>query len=110
MKLLFDNNLSPRLVGILSDVYPDSAHVQQFGLAAAPDTNVLDFALERDFILVSKDSDFFDPRLVRGRATKIVWLRRGNCSTDEIQVILRRHAVDIEKLATADRLFLLMLY
>ncbi|MGH8500613.1 MAG: DUF5615 family PIN-like protein [Methylococcales bacterium] len=110
MKLLFDNNLSPRLVGALSDLFPGSAHVQQFDLGGARDTDLLDFALARDFILVSKDSDFFDPCLVRGRTTKIVWLRRGNCSTDEIQSILRRHVDDIRQLATTDRLFLLMLY
>jgi predicted nuclease of predicted toxin-antitoxin system len=110
VKLLFDNNLSPRLVAELSDVYPGSAHVQQFGLAETADTELLDFALKQDFILVSKDSDFFDPRLIRGRVTKIVWLRRGNCSTQDIEAILRRHVADVEKLETTDRLSLLMLY
>ncbi|WP_169222276.1 DUF5615 family PIN-like protein [Brasilonema sp. UFV-L1] len=30
MKLLFDHNLSPRLVVHLADVYPDSNHVYLF--------------------------------------------------------------------------------
>jgi predicted nuclease of predicted toxin-antitoxin system len=32
MKFLFDQNLSPRLVAALLDLYPGSAHVQEVGL------------------------------------------------------------------------------
>lgn len=110
MKLLFDQNLSPRLVGRLADCFPDSAHVQSWGLAQAADEEVLSFAESRGFVLVSKDSDFFDPALLRGRFGKIVWIRRGNCSTSEIETILRRHRSDIENLGQSDRLSLLMLY
>ena len=37
MKLLFDQNLSHRLVGQLAAEFPDSAHVRDVGLAAADD-------------------------------------------------------------------------
>lgn len=110
MKLLFDQNLSPRLVVRLADVFPDSAHVQQFDMDTASDGAVLEFAKERGFTLVSKDSDFFDAGMMRGRTTKIVWIRRGNCSTTDIETILRRHVADVRNLETADSLFLLMLY
>jgi len=110
VRLLFDQNLSPRLAVRLGDVYPGSAHVQEFDLSQASDTALLDFAEREGFTLVSKDSDFFDPALVRGHAAKIVWVRRGNCSTAEIETILRRHVADIEHLATTENLYLLMLY
>lgn len=110
MKLLFDQNLSPRLVTALADVYPESAHVQSFGMAEATDAAVLDFAQGNGFILVSKDSDFFDPQLIRGRSSKIVWIRRGNCATRDIEAILRRHAGDVRQLAATEHLLLLMLY
>jgi len=32
MKLLFDQNLSPRLPSLLADLYPDSAHVRDSGM------------------------------------------------------------------------------
>ena len=32
MKLLFDQNLSPGLVEVLSDIYPNSEHVSNFNL------------------------------------------------------------------------------
>ena len=40
MKLLFDQNLSPRLPSLLSDLYPDSLHVREVGLKDATDTAI----------------------------------------------------------------------
>lgn len=37
MKLLFDQNLSPRLVSRLADLYPDSQHVFFIGFDQADD-------------------------------------------------------------------------
>ncbi len=44
--LLFDENVSPRLVGGESDVYPGSVHVRDVGLARATDAVVWDDARE----------------------------------------------------------------
>ncbi|MDN5848019.1 MAG: DUF5615 family PIN-like protein [Nitrococcus sp.] len=109
MRLLFDQNLSPRLAPRLDDLYPGSAHVQDFGLSQASDTTLLDFAEREGFILTSKDSDFFESALLRGQSAKIVWIRRGNCSTAEIENVLRRDVADIEHLARTENLYLLML-
>lgn len=40
MKLLFDQNLSPRLPRLLADIYPDSVHVRDVGLREADDAAV----------------------------------------------------------------------
>jgi len=37
MKLLLDQNLSPRLADRLADLFPDSSHVQRVGLDTATD-------------------------------------------------------------------------
>ena len=58
MKLLLDQNLSPRLVTILSAVYPGSTHVRTVGLHAADDDRVWTYAAEQGFVIVSKDADF----------------------------------------------------
>ena len=34
MKLLYDENLSPRLVRLLEDLFPNSIHVRDVGLKA----------------------------------------------------------------------------
>jgi predicted nuclease of predicted toxin-antitoxin system len=91
MKLLFDHNLSPRLVGRLFDLFPDASHVSLAGLDQASDLEVWDHACAHDFAIVSKDSDFDDLSLLRGFPPKVVWLRTGNCTTHQIEAILRYH-------------------
>jgi hypothetical protein len=39
-RLLLDQNLAPALARRLADLYPDSAHVREFGLATADDEAV----------------------------------------------------------------------
>lgn len=99
MRLLFDQNLSPRLVGLLSDLYPESAHVQSAGLDRALDEAVWSHAKERGLIIVTKDADFHERSVIAGAPPKIVWIRRGNCSTTTIEKILRRHRDEIQQLS-----------
>ena len=42
--LLFDQNLSPRLVTKLTDLYPNSAHVDTLGLGTSSDRDVWEYA------------------------------------------------------------------
>jgi predicted nuclease of predicted toxin-antitoxin system len=58
MKLLFDQNLSPRLPRLLEDLYPDSAHIRELGMRDATDTQIWEYARANGFAIVSKDSDF----------------------------------------------------
>jgi len=37
MRLIFDENLSPKMVMALADVFPDSAHVDRIGLGGDSD-------------------------------------------------------------------------
>ena len=92
MKLLFDQNLAPRLVVTLSDLFPDSAHVRDLGMAEAQDRDIWVHARDSGFAIVSKDNDFQQMSFVFGAPPKVVWIRRGNCSVDEIEEILRINA------------------
>lgn len=58
MRLLLDNNLSPKLVALLTEAGHDAIHVRDHGLASADDTEVLAMALETGRVLVSADTDF----------------------------------------------------
>jgi predicted nuclease of predicted toxin-antitoxin system len=89
VKLLFDENLSPRLTGLLADVYPGSAHVDDCGLGSADDEAVWRYARDENFSIVSKDSDFQERSVVRGSPPKVIWLRTANCTTAEIETLLR---------------------
>ena len=88
-RLLFDENLSPRLVDWLADIYPGSTHVSQVGLGNAFDQAVWDYACQNDFMIITKDADFGEMSLVSGFPPKIIWIRRGNCSTHDIEILLR---------------------
>ena len=89
MRLLFDHNLSPRLAAALGDVYPGSSHVRDFGLDRASDAEIWEVARTRDYVIVSKDSDFHQRSLLEGAPPKVVWIQRGNCSTADIERLLR---------------------
>ena len=99
MKLLIDENLSPRLAHDLADLFPGSAHVRDVGLKAGADPLVWDFALQNDFIIVSKDADMHDLSLLKGSPPKVVWLRLGNCSTRQAEILLRNQFAFIKAFA-----------
>ena len=89
MKLLFDQNLSPRLTALLAAEYPGSEHVRGVGLAAAPDPAIWAFAATGGYTIVSKDSDFEQRALLYGHPPKVVWLRVGNGPTAAVAALLR---------------------
>jgi predicted nuclease of predicted toxin-antitoxin system len=92
MRLLFDQNLSPRLVTRLADLFPTSTHVASEGLDCALDEEVWEHARRHDFMIVTKDADFGDLSILRGVPPKVLWLRLGNCTTQEMEALLReRH-------------------
>ncbi len=70
MKLLFDENLSPRLATLLEEQYPGSIHVRDVGLASSTDREVWDYAKEYEFGIVSRDSDFHQRSLLEGAPPK----------------------------------------
>lgn len=109
MKLLLDNNLSPRLIERLDDLSPDSSHVNLLGLASASDIEVWNTARERGYCLVSKDSDFNDLVAARGFPPKVIWLRIGNCTTTQIEVLIRASYEEIKTFSSSDSAGLLEL-
>ena len=72
MKLLFDHTLSHKLVGRLGDAFPDSAHVRSVGLQEASDHAVWEYA-----------------------RSKVVWVKLGNCTTDDVERVLRERLSDL---------------
>lgn len=96
MKLLFDENLSPRLVDRLQTSYPASTHVDRVGLHGRTDGEVWDFAAREHYAIVSKDNDFRQRSFLHGCPPKVVWLSVGNAGTDAIATLLERRRTDLE--------------
>jgi predicted nuclease of predicted toxin-antitoxin system len=97
VRLLFDENLSFRLVPTLAEEYPDSAHVRNIGLLGAEDGRVWTYAAEHGFLLTSKDTDFYQRSLVYGAPPKVIWLRVGNAPTRAVAELLRKRRGVIEQ-------------
>ena len=97
MKLLFDHNLSPRLVDRLADLHPKSKHVFLLGMDQEDDRQIWQYAIQNKFTIVTRDSDYNDLSLIYGFPPKVIWIRRGNCSTQTIEKILRSTNLAIQE-------------
>ena len=95
MRLLYDSNLSHRLKEALDGLFPDSTHVREIGLESADDLAIWTYAKNQELTIVSKDSDFRQMSFAFGHPPKVIWIRRGNCSTSEIESILRNRYRDL---------------
>lgn len=96
MKLLVDQNLSPKLSGRLQDLFPGSAHVLEFHLDEAVDAVVWAFAEREGFTIVTKDDDFSEMSLLRGFPPKVLHIGLGNCSTKAVEALIRSHVSDLK--------------
>ncbi|MGH9621586.1 MAG: DUF5615 family PIN-like protein [Bryobacteraceae bacterium] len=104
MKLLFDANLSPKLVGRLERLFPASAHVFATGLARrTPDERIWEYAKAHGFTIVSADSDFLGLARSLGAPPHIVRLENCNYKTARVEELLRRHAIRVTELEHSSR-------
>ena len=95
MKLLFDHNISYKLVSRLTDLFPDSRHVRDVNLHEADDHRVWEYARTSGHAIVSKDEDFHQLSFLYGAPPKVVWVRLGNCTTADIERALRQYYADL---------------
>lgn len=98
MKLLFDENLSPSIAAAFQGDYPGSTHVHLVGLGSAPDDQIWRYARDNGFTIVTKDADYYERGLIGGYPPKVIWVRRGNASTSQIEAALREYRQAIERL------------
>ena len=88
MKLLFDQNISFRVVKLILDEFPKSAQVRELGLEGTSDFEIFNYALKNNFVIVTFDSDFCDLNMLKGSPPKIIWIRTGNTITKNIAKII----------------------
>jgi predicted nuclease of predicted toxin-antitoxin system len=96
VKLLLDENLAAQLAVRVRGSFPDSAHVRDVGLKSASDLEVWEYARLHGFAIVSKDWDFQQLSFVHGAPPKVISIRRGNCSVQELEHLLLTQAQVIE--------------
>jgi predicted nuclease of predicted toxin-antitoxin system len=96
MKLLFDENLSPKLPRLLATEFPNSLHVRDIGMKGCADEIIWEYAKNNNFTVISKDSDFYQRALLYGHPPKLIWLRIGNCNRDILLQLITKYKEQIE--------------
>lgn len=58
MHFLLDNNLSPKLIELLSELNHQATHVYDIGLSRASDREIFQYAKDNNMVIISADTDF----------------------------------------------------
>lgn len=88
MKLLFDQNISFRILSKISNFFPEAKQVRGLGIENFSDFEIWKFAKENNYTIVTFDADFYDLANLKGHPPKIIWLRFGNTKTDFLAEVL----------------------
>jgi predicted nuclease of predicted toxin-antitoxin system len=97
MKLLFDENLSRRLVQATRDLFPDSVHVSQVGLTSGiSDCQIWDYAKQHGFAITA-DTDFVAMANSYGLPPKVVLLANCDYPTSTAAHIIRANAIRLSQ-------------
>jgi predicted nuclease of predicted toxin-antitoxin system len=95
VKLLFDENLSRRIVPRILDLFPESSHVSALGLLKTPDVAVWEFARSNGFVIVTADADFYEMAITKGAPPKVIWLRGCDYPTAVAEELIRNQSIRI---------------
>ena len=91
LKLLFDQNISFRVAARLKSEFPSCAQVRELALEDKSDREIWEYAKKEGFTIVTFDADFFDLVTLYGHPPKVVWLRVGNTSTENLITVLQKN-------------------
>ena len=100
MRLLFDQNISFRILRLLQENFQDIAQVRTLGIENYTDQQLWEYAKQNDYAIVTFDADFADIAYVKGHPPKIIWLRTGNMTTTKIATPLIGYKHVIETFLT----------
>lgn len=96
LKLLFDANLSRRLVPTIADLFPESTHVTLQGFAGETTDRVIwSYARDRGYSIVTADHDFETLAAELGTPPKVILLAVMNYGTHEAANLIRRNVLRI---------------
>jgi predicted nuclease of predicted toxin-antitoxin system len=87
-KLLFDQNLSFKLIEYIKEIFPESTHVSFIKLDTSEDLVLWQYAKDNGYHIVTKDIDFNDINILYGFPPKIIRINIGNTSTKMILKLL----------------------
>ena len=102
MRLLFDQNISFRVTKKLIDLFPNCIHISNCGLMDCEDSDIWEYAKKNNYSIVTFDADFYDISVINGHPPKIIWIRSGNLSTNELVKLMTHNKTMIETFLIKD--------
>ena len=101
MKLLFDQNISFRLIKKIEKNFPEAKQVRAIGLEGKSDKDIWTFCKDNNYAIVTFDADFFDMGVLKGHPPKIIWIRSGNTSTHVLAELINKNKDTIQAFLTS---------
>jgi predicted nuclease of predicted toxin-antitoxin system len=109
LRILLDQNLSPRLIRKLADLLPGLESVYTHGLMGASDPFIFDWARKAGFsALLSADRDFVRIADEQGPPPKVIQIERCDFPSDTIEQLIRREILRIHDFLLSERATLLL--
>jgi len=96
VKLLFDQNISPKILKKLPDDFTECKQIRFVGLENASDFEIFEYAKTNGFAVVTFDSDFVDLNALRGTPPKIIYLNTGNLTTQSVSELILNNLLTIQ--------------
>jgi predicted nuclease of predicted toxin-antitoxin system len=85
LKLLFDMNLTPAFAGYFQERGIDARHWSNIGSHDAADEEIMTYATENDYVVVTLDLDFSAILAVtQGQSPSVVQLRAKKAISEEV--------------------------
>lgn len=104
MNFIFDQNISFRILKKLPVFFVNSTHILSENLIDANDEVIWSYAKTNNLIIITQDADFNDIYTVKGFPPKIIWIRAGNLSTNQIIEILEKSEDEIKAFIESEKL------
>jgi predicted nuclease of predicted toxin-antitoxin system len=109
MKLLFDENLSRRLVSAVQYLFAGSIHITETNLGrGAPDRRIWDYAGQNGFAIVTADTDFITLATTAGPPPKVIVLENCDYSTNIAAQVISANAIRLSEFERNDRALLIL--
>ena len=105
MKFLVDNQLPIALSHFLESEGLQANHVMDVKLDEASDREIWQYAKTHDYIIISKDEDFFQlANLPQNNTPALVWVRLGNCRKATLIAAFRKMLPDLLEILKTQKL------
>ena len=110
MRLLFDQNISFRVVKQLKALLPDIKSIRECGLFNADDYEIWEYARQNDYTVVTVDKDIPTIGSVKGFPPKIIWLRTGNIKNQVIVLLFEERSSEFVDFINNEQTGCMMIY